>query len=55
MLTNLTGQGVIVLEASSNLTQWTPIYTNPAAFGAAPFIDSAAGNYPFRYYRAATP
>jgi hypothetical protein len=55
VLTNLTGQGVIVIEASSNLTQWTPIYTNPAGFGAAQFIDSAAGNYPFRYYRATTP
>jgi uncharacterized repeat protein (TIGR03803 family) len=54
-LTNLTGQGAIVIEASSNLIQWTPIYTNPAGFGAAQFIDSTAGNYPFRYYRATAP
>jgi uncharacterized repeat protein (TIGR03803 family) len=54
-LTNLTGQGAVILEASSNLLQWTPIYTNPSGFGAASFIDAAAANYPFRYYRALTP
>jgi hypothetical protein len=54
-LTNMTGQGAIVIETSSNLTHWTPIYTNPAGFGGAQFIDSAAGNYPFQYYRATTP
>jgi uncharacterized repeat protein (TIGR03803 family) len=54
-LTNLTGQGDIVIEASTNLTQWSPIYTNPSAFGAAQFIDSAASNFPARFYRAVAP
>ncbi len=55
VLTNLTGQGAIVIEASTDLVQWTPIYTNASGFGAAPFIDSAAGNFPVRFYRATMP
>jgi hypothetical protein len=51
-LTGLTGQGPILLEASTNLTQWTPIFTNPSASGTIPLIDSNASNYPHRYYRA---
>jgi len=54
-LTNLTGQGAIIIESSTNLIQWTPIYTNPSAFGTALFIDPNAGNYPFQFYRATTP
>jgi uncharacterized repeat protein (TIGR03803 family) len=54
-LTDLTGQGEIVIEASTNLRQWTPIYTNPPGFGAAPFVDSAAGSFRYRFYRAVTP
>jgi uncharacterized repeat protein (TIGR03803 family) len=53
-LTDLTGQGAVVIEASTNLIEWTPIYTNASGFGAAPFIDSAAGNFPVRFYRATT-
>jgi uncharacterized repeat protein (TIGR03803 family) len=54
-LTNLTGQGAVVVEASTNLLQWTPIYTNPSGFGGAYFTDPATGNFPVRYYRAITP
>ena len=54
-LTDLTGQGDVVIEASTNLLQWTPIYTNPSGFGTAYFIDSSVGNYPARFYRATTP
>ncbi|HEV7927968.1 MAG TPA: choice-of-anchor tandem repeat GloVer-containing protein [Verrucomicrobiae bacterium] len=55
VVTNLTGQGAVVIEASSDLVQWTPIYTNASGFGAAPFIDSTAGNYAVRFYRATAP
>ncbi len=54
-VSNLTGQGAMVIEASTNLMQWAPICTNPSGFGTAPFTDAAAGNFPFRYYRATTP
>jgi hypothetical protein len=54
-LTGLTGQGPVVVQASTNLAQWTPIFTNPAGLGTADFIDPSAGNYPFRFYRALTP
>jgi hypothetical protein len=54
-LTNLTGQGQIVISASTNLMQWIPIYTNPSGFGTASFTDSNAGAYPWRFYRATTP
>ncbi len=51
-LTNLAGQGAILIEASTNLTAWVPIHTNPASFGAIQFTDSGASNYSQRYYRA---
>jgi uncharacterized repeat protein (TIGR03803 family) len=54
-LTNLTGQGTLVIEASSDLRQWTPIFTNPPAYGTLPFIDANAGAYTDRFYRAVTP
>jgi uncharacterized repeat protein (TIGR03803 family) len=54
-LTNLAGQGAVVIEASGDLRQWTPIYTNPAGFGTAQFIDTTAGSNAFRFYRAWTP
>jgi len=54
-LTNLIGQGPVVISASTNLLQWIPIYTNPSGYGTASFTDSNAGAFPHRYYRAATP
>lgn len=54
VLTNLTGQDAVIIEASSNLIQWTPICTNPPGFGTAQFFDSAAGSFSRRYYRVAT-
>jgi uncharacterized repeat protein (TIGR03803 family) len=52
LLTNLTGQGTVVLDASSDLKSWTPILTNPPAFGQCSFTDDAAGGWPGRFYRA---
>jgi hypothetical protein len=54
-LTNLTGQGAVVISASTNLLQWVPIYTNPSGYGTASFTDSNAGAFPRRFYRATTP
>jgi hypothetical protein len=54
-LTNLTGQGQVVIAASTNLAQWVPLFTNPSAFGGFSVTDSAAGSFPHRFYRATTP
>ncbi len=54
-LTNLTGQGQVIISASTNLWQWAPIFTNPSGFGTFSVTDSAAGTFPQRYYRATTP
>jgi len=51
----LTGQGQVVVSASTHLLQWAPIFTNPSAFGTLSVTDSAAGAFPHRYYRATTP
>jgi len=54
-LSGLTGQGAVVIEASSNLTEWTPVFTNPPGFGTIQFVDPTAANSRHRYYRATTP
>jgi hypothetical protein len=54
-LTNLTGQGQVVVSASTNLLQWVPLFTNPSGFGTLMLTDTAAGTFPHRYYRATTP
>jgi uncharacterized repeat protein (TIGR03803 family) len=53
-LTNFAGQGEVIIDASPDLIQWTPIFTNPPAFGALQFIDMDAVNYTNRFYRART-
>ena len=53
-VTGLTGQGSVVILASTNLTAWYPLFTNPPAFGQFQFTDSSASNSPGRYYRAET-
>jgi hypothetical protein len=50
MLSVPAGQTNIV-EASTNLVNWVPIYTN---VGSAAFTDSAANSYPRRFYRTKT-
>jgi uncharacterized repeat protein (TIGR03803 family) len=52
LLTNMTGQGEVIIQASSDLKQWTPILTNPPTFGPIQLIDTQAGSYSARYYRA---
>ena len=47
------GVGPIVLFASTNLSDWEPILTNPPAIGMVQFIDTEAAVLPERLYRAA--
>jgi hypothetical protein len=54
-LSGLTGQGPVLIEVSTNLPQWTPIFTNPPAFGTIQFVDPSTAGNRYRYYRASTP
>lgn len=51
-LNALSGHGVVSIYASTNLPNWTPIFTNPPVVGSLQFLDTAATNFPFRFYRA---
>jgi hypothetical protein len=42
----------IVIEASTNFTSWTPIFTNPAPSDPYVFTDTAAPGLSRRFYRA---
>lgn len=41
-----------VIEVSTNLVNWTPIFTNSTLSGALNFIDTNAPNFTARFYRA---
>ena len=43
--------GRYVLQASTNLQNWVTLATNSAPLGIADFLDSAAQDYPSRFYR----
>jgi VCBS repeat-containing protein len=43
---------VCVIEASTNLVDWIPIYTNSTLSGGFVFTDQMATNIPSRFYRA---
>ena len=49
-VTNAPGQSVII-QASTNLVSWIPVYTNTEPFT---FTNFDSTNYPFRFYRAVT-
>jgi hypothetical protein len=40
-----------VLQATTNLIDWTPIATNTAVTNHFDFYDANATNYPYRFYR----
>jgi len=46
------GTSPVIIYASTNLFDWTPIFTNPADTGTIPIIDPAATNLPQRFYKA---
>jgi hypothetical protein len=54
---NVTGQSnwVIVLEACSDFTNWTPLTTNTLSGSPFPFRDPTSPNLPQRFYRARQP
>jgi len=41
-----------VVEATTDLVHWTPIYTNTSGSTNVSYVDGAATNFKFRYYRA---
>jgi hypothetical protein len=45
----------IVVDASTNLLQWTPLSTNIVGGNALYFFDPASTNFPWRFYRARLP
>jgi hypothetical protein len=45
----------VVVEASTNLNNWTPVITNTLANGTNAFQDFAWTNYPHRFYRVRSP
>jgi PKD repeat protein len=47
----LTSHGLVIIQASDDLTGWTAQYTNPAVTGTLPYLDSSATNLPNRFYR----
>jgi hypothetical protein len=53
-LTGPSGQLVIV-EASTDLSSWLPIWTNTFVTNALPFTDPQSGVYSHRFYRARLP
>ena len=44
----------LILEASTNLTTWSPVFTNAAPTGIIEFIDAGMTNTRTRFYRAAS-
>jgi hypothetical protein len=44
--------GALVIEASTDLTNWLPIYTNPVPTNVLFYADPDTGKYPGRFYRA---
>jgi hypothetical protein len=42
----------LILQSSTNLTQWTSISTNVIASGVINYTNSAATNFPSQFYRA---
>jgi len=42
----------VVIQASTNLSTWTPVWTNPLAGGGFCFTNQDAADFPRRFYRA---
>jgi hypothetical protein len=42
----------VVVQASADLANWTPVFTNAAAFGGFQFTDTPSAGIASRYYRA---
>ena len=46
------GTNEVIIDASTNLMNWEPVFTNQAAQGSVQFTDPAATGMPQRFYRA---
>jgi hypothetical protein len=44
--------GTLVIEASTNLAGWAPVFTNTTPTNVLFYTDPDAGNSPTRFYRA---
>ena len=51
-LIGLSGRGLVIVKASTDLKTWVPIFTNPPVLGTLHFLDSSRINAPTRFYRA---
>jgi hypothetical protein len=49
---NVLQPGTLVIEASTNLAAWTPVFTNTALADTLFYTDPQASNYRKRFYRA---
>ena len=49
MVASGAGPTNFVIQASTDLKKWVPIYTNNGPFGV--YADPNAGSYPYRFYR----
>lgn len=54
-ISGLTGQGPVIIESSTDMVNWLPIFTNLSGYGQFQFTDTNAGNNPLNFYRAITP
>jgi hypothetical protein len=45
----------VVVEASTNLQEWTPLFSGSLTNGSVYFADSQWTNYPQRFYRVRSP
>lgn len=50
-LNGLSGHGNITLFASTNLSAWVPVLTNPPVIGTLMLLDPAATSFPARFYK----
>ena len=46
---------LVMVETSTNLASWLPVWTNTFGLGTLPFSDAQSGFYARHFYRAHTP
>jgi hypothetical protein len=51
-LNGLSGIGPVVIYGSTNLLDWSPLFTNPPTAGSLEFLDPSAITNRLRFYRA---
>ncbi len=51
-LNSLSGHGPVIIYASTNLTDWQPVFTNPPLVGSLLFTDPTVTNLPKEFYKA---